>query len=103
MGLSLVLERGKTEALSRPNAQARESPSREGRFTPLTPAKFNSQVLAQAYFCGVEIGERLYHFLSLIPQAHSPKENDTIGGRDNKGLQLIGISASFIHQLGCFI
>jgi len=22
--------------------------------------------LAQAYFCGVEIGERLYHFLSLI-------------------------------------
>jgi hypothetical protein len=72
MGLSLVLERGKTEALSRPKLKPESLEVGKGGLPPLTPAKFNSQVLAQAYFGDVEIGERLYHFLSLIPQAHSP-------------------------------
>jgi hypothetical protein len=38
--------------------------------------------------------------LSLIHQAIHSAESGTIGGRDNKGLQLTGISVPFIRQLG---
>jgi hypothetical protein len=43
------------------SSQARESQGKEGRLPPLTSAKFNSRVLAQAFFCA-SISGSLYMF-----------------------------------------
>ena len=50
-------------------AQARESQDKEGWFTPLTAAKFNSRVLAQAFRGASEFRKALFISESLILQA----------------------------------